>query len=125
MPAGGTACHDLVRSHLILGCVPVRCHSWGHSQERVVLAQTVVGAIRAPIVHILPVIDSGQPFMRQPTWTLVTAPPHTQITAGCDLPVSQMLVFGMMPLPLHFGPEQADVWACRGRLPSLLAAAPS
>ena len=76
------------------------------------LAQTVVGAVRASTVHILPVIDSGQPFVRQPTWALVTTPPYAQVTAGCDSPVSQMLVFGMMPLPLQLWPEQADVWAC-------------
>ncbi len=76
------------------------------------LAQIVVGAKRALTIHILPVIDGGQPFVRQPTRTLVTPPPHTQITAGCDLPVSQMLVFGMMPLPPQLWPEQADVGAC-------------
>ena len=112
MPLGGTACNDLVWSESILGCVPVRCHSWGHVQQRIVLAQTVVGAIRSLIVHILPLIDGGQPFVRQPTWALVTAPPHTQITASSDLPVSQMLISGMMPLPLQLWPEQADVWAC-------------
>ena len=112
MPAGMTACHDLVWGHPILGCIPVCRNSWGYIQERVVMAQTVVAAKRAPTVHILPVIDSGQPVMRQPTWALVTAPPHTQITAGSDLPVSQMLVFGMMPLPLQLWPEQADVGAC-------------
>ena len=56
MPAGMTACHDLVYSwrHPILGCVPVCCDSWGHGQERVVLAHTIVIAMRALIVHILP-----------------------------------------------------------------------
>ena len=73
------------------------------------LAQTVVGAIRALTVHILPVGDRGQPFVLQPTWALVTAPPHTQTAAGCDLPASQDLIFGMMPLPLQLWPEQADV----------------
>ncbi len=111
MPAGGTACHDLVWSQPILGCVPVGCHSWGHGQQRVVLAQTVVGAIRALIVHILPVIDSGRPFVQKPTWTLITAPPHAQVTAGSDLLVSQVLILGMMPLPLQLWPQQADVWA--------------
>jgi len=111
VPAGGTARHDLVWSHHILGCVPVGCHSWGHSQQRVVLAQTVVGAVRALAVHTLPGTDSGGPFMWKATWTLITTPPHTQSAAGCDLPAPQVLVFGMMPLPLHFWPEQADVWA--------------
>jgi len=100
MPAGGTACNDLVCSQPILGCVPVGCHSWGHSHERVVYAQTVVGAIRALSVHTLPVFDSGQPLMQAPAWTLVTSPPHVQTTAGCDLPVSQVLILGRMPLPL-------------------------
>ncbi len=50
--------------------------------------------------------------MRQPTRTLITTPPHTQTAAGCDLPVSQVLILGMMPLPLQLWPEQADVWAC-------------
>ena len=75
------------------------------------LAQTIVGAVRALVVHIVPVVDSAHPFMRKPTGTLVTCPPDTQVTAGCDLPVSQVLVFGMMPLPLQLWPEQADVWA--------------
>jgi len=77
-----------------------------------VLAQTVVGAVRALTVHILPFIDAGQPFMRQPTWALVTAPPHAQITADCDLPVSQMLIFGTMPLRLQLWPQEADIRAC-------------
>ena len=76
------------------------------------LAQTVVSAIVALTVHILPGIDNGQLFVRQPTWALVTAPPHTQSAAGCDLPISQVLIFGVMPLPLQLWPQQADVWAC-------------
>jgi len=112
MPSGMTACHDLVWSHPILGCVPVGCHSWGHRQQRVVLAQTVVGAIRALSIHILPVIDSGHPVMRMPTGTLVTTPPHTQVAASRDLIVSQILIFVMMPLPLQLWPEQAGVGAC-------------
>ncbi len=112
MPAGGTACSDLVWSEPILDCIPVCCHSWGYSQERVVMAQLVVGAKRALIVHILPVFDSGQPFVQKATWTLVRAPPHTKTTAGCHLLVSQMLLFGMMPLPLQRWLDQADVWAC-------------
>ena len=76
----------------------------------------VVGAKGALGVDILPVADSGQPFVRKPTRTLVTTPPHTQTAAGCDLPVSQELIFGMMPLPLQLWPEQADVWACCGLL---------
>jgi len=100
MPAGMTACLDLVWSQPIIGCVPVGCHSWCHRQQGVVLAQTSVSAERTLAVHILPFIDSGRPFVRQPTWALVTNPPHAQITAAGDLPVSQMLVFGMMPLPL-------------------------
>jgi hypothetical protein len=111
MPAGMTACHDLVCSQPILGCVPVGCHSWGHGQQRVVLAQTVVGAIRALIVHILPITDGGQPFVWEPTRTLVTTPPHAQVTAGRDPPVSQMLIFGAMPLPPQLWPQEADVWA--------------
>ena len=59
MPAGITACHDLVWSQPIFGCVPVGCNSWGHSQERVVLAQTVVAAIQTLSVHILPLINAG------------------------------------------------------------------
>ncbi len=114
MPASTTVCYGLVWSQLILGCVPVGCHSWGHSQQGIVLAETIVGAKRALAVHILPVANSGQPFMRKPMRTLITCPPHTQTAAGCDLPVSQVLIFSMMPLPLHFWPEQADVWACRG-----------
>ena len=112
MPACRTACHDLVWSHTILGCVPVGCHSWGHGQQRVVSAQTVVSAERALSVNILSVADSGQPFVCKPTRTLVTSPPHMQTAAGCDLPASQELIFGMMPLPLQLWPEQADVWAC-------------
>ncbi len=112
MPAGVTACSDLVCSQPILGCVPVLCHSWGHSHQRVVLAQTVVAAIGALIVHILPVIDGGHPLVWNPTWALVTPPPHTQTAANCYLPVSQMLLFGMMPLPLQFWPQEADVGAC-------------
>jgi len=77
-----------------------------------VLAQTVVGAVRALTVHILPFINAAQPFVRQPTWALVTTPPHAHVTPGCDPLVSQMLIFGMMPLPLQLWPEQADVWAC-------------
>ena len=42
MPAGVTACDDLVCSQLILGCV--HCHSWGYGQQRVVVAQTLVSA---------------------------------------------------------------------------------
>ena len=112
MPAGMTARNDLVWGHPILGCVPVHCYSWGHSQQRVMLAQTVVGAIRALSVHILPTTDGSQPFMRQLTRTLVTCPPDTQVTADCDPLVSEVLVFVMMPLPLQVWPEQADVWAC-------------
>ena len=112
VPACGTGCHDLVWGQPILGCVPVRRHSWGHSQQRVVLTQTVVSAERALAVPILPVADSGQPFVRKPTRTLVASPPHMQTAAGCDMLVSQELVFGMMPLPLQLWPEQADVWAC-------------
>jgi len=73
------------------------------------LTQTVVGAIRASTVHTLPVLDGGQPFVRKSTRTLVTTPPHAQTAAGCDLPVSQMPIFGMMPLLLQLWPEQADV----------------
>ncbi len=95
MPASMTARHDLVWSQPILGCVPVGCHSWGHCQHRVVLAQTVVGAVRALTIHALPFIDAGHPFMWQPTWALVTAPPHAHVVASCYLPVSQMLIFSM------------------------------
>ena len=112
MPADGTACNDLLCSQPIFGCVPVCRNSWGYSQERVVLAQTSVGAKRALMVHILPVTDIGQSLMREPTWTLVTTPPHAQVTASCDPPVSQIPIFGMVPLPLQLWPEQADVWAC-------------
>ncbi len=112
MPAGGTACNDLVCSQPILGCVPVGCHSWGHSQQRVVLAQTVVGAIRALTVHILPFIDAAHPFVWQPTRALVTDPPNAHVVVGCDLLVSKMLIFVMMPLLLQLWPKQADVWAC-------------
>ena len=98
VPAGMTACRDLVWSQPILSCVPVRCHSWGLGQQRVVFTQTVVSAERASAVNILPVADRGRPFVRKPTRTLVTTPPHTQTAAGCDLPVSQELIFGMMPL---------------------------
>ena len=80
------------------------------------MAQTVVGAIGTLTVHILPGIDGGQPLMWEPTRTLVTCPPHAQVTAGFDLPVSQMLIFGVVPLPLQLWPEQADVWACCGLL---------
>ncbi len=112
MPSSMTACHELVWSQPILGCLPVGCHSWGHSQQRVVLAQTVVGAVRALTVHILPDIDAGHPFMWQPTWALVTNPPYAHAVAGCDLPVSQMLIFGMMPLLLQLWPQEADAGAC-------------
>ncbi len=104
--------HDLVRDQPILGCVPVCRHSWGHSQQRVVLAQTVVGAIRALTVHILPFIDAAHPFVWQPTWALVTNPPHAHVVVGCDLLGPQMLIFVMMPLLLQVWPEQADVGAC-------------
>ena len=100
VPAGMTARHDLVWSQTILGCVPVLCHSWGHGQQRVVLAQTVVGAKRALTVPNLPSGNSRHPFVQKPTGTLVTAPPHTQDTTACDLPVCQLVIFGMMPLPL-------------------------
>ena len=76
------------------------------------MAQTVVGAVRALTVHILPFLNAGHPFVWQPTWALVTDPPHTHVVAGCDLLVCQVLIFGMMPLLLHLWPEQADVWAC-------------
>ena len=76
------------------------------------MAQTGVGAVRALTVHFLPLIDGGQPLMQKPTGTLVTTPPDTQIAAGCDVPVSQVVILGMMPLPLQFWPQQADVWAC-------------
>ena len=76
------------------------------------MAQTVVGAIRALSIHILPVIDSGHPVMPKPTGTLVTTPPHAQVAASRDLLVSQMLIVGMKPLPLQLWPEQADVGAC-------------
>ena len=76
------------------------------------MAQTVVGAIRALSVHILPFLNAGHPFVWQPTWALVTDPPHAHVVAGCDLLVGQMLIFGMMPLLLQLWPEQADVWAC-------------
>jgi len=101
MPAGGAACNDLVCSQPILDCIPACCNSRGYSQERVVLAQTFVGAKRALIVPILPLIDAGRPLVQQPTGTLVTRPPRAQITAGCDLPVSQVLILGRMPLPLQ------------------------
>ncbi len=109
VPACVTVCHNLVCSQPILGCVPVGYHSWGHGQQSVVLTQTVVSAKRALTVPILPVADSGQPFVQKPTRTLVTTPPHTQTAAGCDVPVSQELTFGMMPLPLQLWPQQADV----------------
>ena len=112
MPASMTVCHDLVRSQPILGCVPVGRHIWGHSQQGIVLAQTVVGAERALIVHIMPITDFGHPLVRKPTRTLVTSPPDTQTTTGCDPLVSQMLIFVMMPLLLQLWPEQADVGAC-------------
>ena len=112
MPACGTVCPDLVWSQPILSCVPVRCHSWGLGQQRVVFTQTVVSAERASAANILPVADRGQPFVWKRTRTMVTTPPHTQTAAGCDLPVSQELIFGMMPLPLRFWPQQADVRAC-------------
>ena len=112
VPAGGTACDDLVCSQPVLGCIPVRRNSWGYSQERVVLAESVVGTKRALTVHAVPIIDGGCPLMRKPTGTLVTYPPHTQTTAGCDPLVSQVLVFDMVPLPLQLRPEQADIWIC-------------
>ncbi len=112
MLAGMTVCHDLGWGQPILGCVPAGCHSWGHGQQLVVLAQTVVGAIRALSIHILPVIDSGHSLMPKPVGTLVTTPPHAQVVACPDLLVSQMLILGMMPLPLQLWPEQADVGAC-------------
>jgi len=59
VPSGMTVRRDLVWSQPILGCVPVHCHSWGHSQQRVMLAQTVVGAIRTLTVRVLPDIDGG------------------------------------------------------------------
>ena len=74
------------------------------------LAQIVVGAKRALTVHIVPVIDGGHPLVQMPTRTLVTSPPHTQTTAGCDPLVSQMLIFSMVPLHLQLWPEQADIW---------------
>ena len=37
MRAYGTVCRDLTWSQRILGCVPINCHSWGHSQQRIVL----------------------------------------------------------------------------------------
>ena len=76
------------------------------------MAEIVVGAKRALTVHVLPFVDAGCPLMRKPTWALVTTPPHTHITASSDPPVAQMLIFGMMPLPLQLWPEQADVGAC-------------
>jgi len=112
MPSGSTACHDLVWSYPILGCVPVGCHSWGHGQQRVVLAQIVVCAERALTVHILPLVDGGQPLMGKPTGTLVTSPPDMQTTVGADLPVSKVLILGVMPLHLQLWPQQADFRAC-------------
>ncbi len=77
------------------------------------LTKTVVSAEGALAVPILPVADSGQPLMRTPTRTLVASPPHMQTAAGCDVPVSQeLVVFGLMPLPLQLWPQEADVWAC-------------
>ncbi len=112
MPSGMTACHDLVCSQTIFGCILVGCHKWGHSQQRVVLAQSVVGAKRALSVHILPFLNAGHPFVWQPTRALITDPPNAHGVAGCDLLVCQMLIFGVMPLLLQLWPEQADVWAC-------------
>ncbi len=40
-------------------------------------------------------------FMRKPFWTLATTPPDVQTAKVCDLPVSQVLVLGMMPLLLQ------------------------
>ena len=122
VPAGMTACHDLVWSQHILGCVPAGCHSRGYSQ-RVMLTQTAVSAKRALGVRVLPGTDSGSPFMWKATRTLVTTPPHTQTAAGCDLSVSQELIFGMMPLPLQLWPQQADVRACQRLLQFLAATA--
>ena len=76
------------------------------------MTQACVGAKRALTVHIMPIVDGGHPLVRKPTQTLVTSPPHTLATAGRDPLVSQMLIFGMVPLPLQLWPEQADVWAC-------------
>ncbi len=79
---------------------------------QVMLAQTLVGAKRTLMVRMLPVTYSGHPFMLKSTGTLVTPPPHTQTPASLYLLVCQMLIFGMMPLPLQLWPPQADVWAC-------------
>ncbi len=76
------------------------------------MAQMVISAKRALAVHILPIFDFGQPLVRKPGGTLVSSPPHTQTTAGCDPPVPQMLIFGMMPLPLQLWPQEADVRTC-------------
>ncbi len=82
------------------------------------LAQTVVGALRALTLHILPDIDGGWPLVRKPTGTLITTPPDTQIAAGCNLPVSQVLIFGTIPLPLQLWPQQAE---CPGLLKTVSA----
>ena len=81
MLAGMTVGLDLVSGQPILGCVPEGCNSWGDNQQRVVLAQTLVGATRTLMVHMLPVIHSGHPLMLNFTGTLVTPPPHMQTTA--------------------------------------------
>jgi hypothetical protein len=64
------------------------------------------------MVHMLPGIHIGHPLMHKSTGTLVTPPPHMQTTATLYLLVCQMLIFGMMPLPLQLWPQKADVWAC-------------
>ena len=83
MHAGMTVGHD--PGQPIPGCVPVGCHSWGHSRQRVVLAQMLVGANRRLTVHMLPVVNSGHPFMLKSTGTLVTPPLHMQTTAALYL----------------------------------------
>jgi len=64
VPVSVTASHDLIWRQPILGSVPVCCHSLGHGQQRVMLTQTLVSAKGALVVHTLPAVDSGQPFVR-------------------------------------------------------------
>ena len=100
VPVCVTACQHLICCHPILDCVPIGCHGWCYRQKRVVVAKIPIGTERTLTVHALPVIDVGQPLMRQSTGTLVTCPPDKPTAARLNLYVSQGPILDMMPLLL-------------------------